>query len=742
MRTLSLLLIAFFVSLGSQKALAAVPNPPTEFNTGYVQISGTELFTVKLMWNGSTSDDTSKKALGYLIYMADTATEDESMFRLIDTVTEPYSGNTFRYMLERLGAGTYTFFIRAYNNYGVSSRTAIKVVKLVVKNTSASLRFITEPGKTVNRGGTYVYESKAVCTDSSKNSHIRYKIISGPDGMTIDSITGRITWTAPNVNKTVTVKILAYLDNDDSIKADQSWTITVGEGNNNNEGEGCALFFGSVKDTSGNEMNGTVKIFRIDSNGRLMDGVYMVNVVNGRWTRRLPAGTYVLRTQGENFEYEYYNDAKEPAQAERFTIECNDTIEVNFEVTPLPKEQKFVFQGRITDSQSNSGLQGTVYFYPIVNGALGTPIVVKTNAEGYYEVALSGRYNYYAKAMSGDDFLPLWFENASSSTTATVLVADGNKNNINFALPHRQSYNNGFSGQLIDSAAHGVPGRVVAFLIATKNNEKYLQTIRSVETDASGNFTINNLTPGDYVLQGVPNSRPFVPGYYRANEYSVFKWANATTLSLDSTTKTNGLAIKLRAGEGRRGIIKLKGRVDGDKQITKGQDNQIQNVNALSGALIVVLDNNNVPVDYAFSGADGSYEVNELALGSNTVIVDRPGYTSSTQNMNFSGSSFVVSNDVKLQALVASVSEEAISNSLISPNPASSSVSLSFESAGGLASISIVNSLGMELSSGTQNLVNGQNTVILDASRLDAGTYFVRISQQQKVSVLKFSVIR
>ncbi len=742
LHTLCLFLVALFLSIGTVKA-DSKPNPPREFSATSEQIFGTTKFNVYLKWYYSAYDDSSKKAVGYHIYMANGQTEDESQFQLVATVVDGDSAGWFYKTIGQLSAGTYTFYIKAYNNSGESNRTGIKVFTLTVKNTETALRFTTTPGKTVNRGGTYHYESHVVCSDSSKNSHIRYKIINGPDGMTIDSITGEITWTAPNTDKVVEVKIMAYLDNDDSVKVYQSWTITVGEGNNNN-GEGCAWFVGNVRDTSNNPMNGTVKIYRVDSTGQLMDGVYTVTLVNGHWSRRVPPGTYVIRTQGEGFEYEWYNNAKEPSQAEHFTVDCNDTNEVNFEVIPAAQEQKYVFAGRVVDSQSGNGVKATVYFYPLVNGALGSPITVQTNADGYYEVKVSSRYSYVAKAAAGDDFVALWFENAASQTTATVLPATANRTGINFSLPRRQNYNNGFAGQLIDSAGNGVRGTVIAYLVKTNNNnEKNIQRMRSVETDSTGHWTMNNMTPGEYVLQGVPAAHPPVAGYYKQNEFAVFKWASSTSLNLDSTTHTTGLVIKLRPAEGRRGIIKLKGRVDGDGGIIDNNGHHIQGPAPLAGALITVLDNSNVPVDFTFSAADGSYELNELALGANTIIIDKPGYFYLSQNLNFNGANnvFTVTNNVVLEALVAGVVEEAANNAVLSPNPTSAAINVRFESAAGLAQVSIVNSLGMEVYRGSQNLVNGQNSIVLGTSELANGSYFVHISLGNSRSTLKFSVV-
>ncbi len=747
-RTLTVMTLALLMLAMNLKADNNTPNAPGDFSATGTQIAGTTLFNVTLMWQGSTTDNQDKKALGYHVYKANKATEDLSQFEMIATVTTPLQGNTYRYIVERLAPGTYTFFIRAFNNNGESDRTTIRTVTLVVNNGGGgdSFHFTTNPVTTVALGGNYRYEARAVHSNSEKNSHIRYKLISGPDGMTIDSITGNISWTAPSTAKTVTVKILAYLDNDDSQKTDQSWTIRVGGDNNGGGGttdRGCAQLHGSVHDTSGNIMNGTVTAYMINSNGQLQNGMFTAKLVNGQFTISVPAGTYVLRTQGEAYQNEWFEHQREPANAQQFTIACGDTVEVNFNVTPLPQEHKFVVSGRLTDASTGQGIAGVVYFYRMVNGMpAGDPIVARTNGDGAYEIQLSDRYSYIAQGLANShDFLPIYFDNVATPTQATVLTLTGNLTNINFALPHKQSYNNSLSGQMVDSAGTGVPGRVTAYLIVSRGNESALERIRTVETDASGNYTISNLIPGSYVILGIPNARPFVPGYFKENDYSVFRWANASQVTVTETSSTGSLIIKLHVGEGRRGIIRIHGHVEHHGGIAKS-NGSIQAVAPVSGALVVVVDNNGKAVDFAFSAPDGSYDISNVALGSNTVISDKPGFVASTQTLTFTSANYNVTNDISMDALVSSVAEELTSDAVLSPNPTGDVLNLRFTAPAVLANISVVNSLGAVMTSFEQQLVAGENILSLNASAYPVGGYVLRINSAQASSSIKFVVSR
>jgi len=346
--------------------------------------------------------------------------------------------------------------------------------------------------------------------------------------------------------------------------------------------------------------------------------------------------------------------------------------------------------------------------------------------------------------MDNSDYLPQYFDGASTPTQATLLTLTANRNDINFSLSQRMQYNNGFSGRMVDSAGNGVAGKVVAYLVITKGNESLKERYRTVETDANGNYTFSSLFPGNYIVFGIPNSKPFIPGYYKENDYAALEWKNATQLTVPETGTLSGTyTIKLRVGEGKKGIIKLGG---GTKELggtpNKG-GNGIQATSPIPGVLVVVLDNNNKVVDYSFSLTNGTYTVNEIGFGTNTIIADHPEFVGTKEVTTFTPQQITVTRDVVLQRSgTTSVTEEAVTNSVLSPNPASNVVSIHFTAHAATARVSVVNALGNELTTTTVQTTDGTNMLNINTTQFASGQYFVRINIGNAISTMPFVVTR
>jgi hypothetical protein len=706
-------------------SVAAKAWAPTEFTVNGAQIQGTTTFKVTLMWIGNQPSDTSIRLQGFRVYRAPGATTNLADFDLIATVTEPLQGNWYRYIIEGMSAGTYSFYVRAFATGDVqSSPSAIKKVVLTLNGGGGdAFRIVTTPGTTVAVGGSYRYEARAEHTDSNARSHIRYRIVSGPSGMSINAETGVITWTAPSSSTVVEVKIAAYLDNDSTKVVYQSWSIKVGDGNSGGKDKPCAVIMGSAADTSGNAVSGYVTAYLVKGGNQGAVQMYKAKIENGRYVLNVMAGTYVLRITGESFNPQWWESGSEYADATQITVGCPDTLERNFRVTPLAAEQKFTFCGKVKDATTNQGIKALVYFY-IKDAGIGDAIIVETDAEGNFcTQKISSRYRYIAMAKAvGDDYEAQYFNGVSSVTQATILTPTANRNDINFSLSKRQVYNNGFSGRMIDSAGNGVVGKVIAFRVVTRGNEQGVEKYKTVETDAQGYYTFTNL------VLGYPNSRPFVPGYYVANNWAALKWGDGTRITVENSVLSSQFNIKLRVGDGKKGIIGIGGRVDGKGGIIYKADGSLQGGSIpLAGALVIALDNMGKVSDYTFSNVDGTYSLTELAAGATVVTADQPGYSYSTQTLNLTTTVVNVNNNIVLNAIVSEVSEEVSSDLVMNPNPAANTSTLHFSAdRANSGVISIYNQLGREVAQYSIEVNQGENVVRLGVADLSQGSYVVR----------------
>lgn len=750
-RLFSFILVAVFAFVAKSFANSLVPPTPTEF--GYiVQATNNEKWNVTLKWMEPGVDNEQRKATGFRIYRSTVKSENMADYTLIATVTTPLQYPTFSYTDANLDRGTYYYFIVAYNSNGDAQRTAIKTVVVPQENNGGDkFRFVTTPPSTVQPGGTYRYEAKAQHPQTS--AVVRYAIVQAPDGATIDPVTGVITWTAPSQTGSYTFKIKAYLENGDEIIY-QSWTVKVkGEGSGGDNKEGCVVVRGTVKDEQGNAVrSGMVAAYILkanDNGSTIYKGLFKAAFQNGEFVLRINEGDYIFRTEGESYYGEWFENASEGAQARKFTVKCGDTVNLNFVVTLLPPETKYTFCGQVKDAGTNQSTFGVVYFYrKAKNGSgdnIGEAIMVKTNDNGEYCIELSDRYNYIAMAKKpeNEDYLAQYFDGVSTPTQATLLVPTANRNDINFSLSMRQQYSNGFSGRLIDSAGNGVVGRAVAYLIKAANGkESQLERYRTVETDANGNYNLQSLVPGDYVVFGIPNARTLVPGYCKLGDFAVINWREATTITLTETSVlTTEYNIKLRAGNGKKGVIRIGGGTK-DGGIIKGSNNS-QGATTVPGVFVVVKDDKNNIVDYTFSAADGSYSIPEVGLGTVTIIADHPAYMASQKSLTLTAAQLNVTQNIALvRNATTDVTEEAVHNATLYPNPAANSLRVSFTGEQATARVSIVNTLGVELSATTVNVSNGVNSIDLNTAELASGNYMVRISIANALSSIPFVVVR
>jgi hypothetical protein len=90
-----------------------------------------------------------------------------------------------------------------------------------------------------------------------------------------------------------------------------------------------------------------------------------------------------------------------------------------------------------------------------------------------------------------------------------------------------------------------------------------------------------------------------------------------------------------------------------------------------------------------------------------------------------------------------SVKEDAVKNSVLSPNPASDLLTLQCESANsGMASITLTDMLGNPAFSTQYMLTQGTNTVQLPVSTISTGAYMLNVRNQAGLSVYPVQIIR
>jgi hypothetical protein len=722
---------------------------------------------VMLGWFGVQGNDVPDS---YNVYQASKETEDITKFTKIGSVVvdpaKPPRENYYTYNVENLAAGTYTFFVRAVWGNEESARTMIKVVTIKDKN-EKKVVFVSVPVKNGSEGKRYTYPVRA---ETNAGTKIRYGIVNGPEGMTIDQETGLIVWENPRAGR-YEIKIKAWVEVGGQIVMVYQYYVLEISGDKPKT-ETCATFKGAVTIEGANATaNGVVTAWRMERIVRTPNGdttttfrpVYTAKIVAGRYELKVPAGTYKLRVEGETFLAEWYDNVVELADAKTVSIACDQFETIDFVVTKRAEPVKVVIAGRVFDAETEAGLKALVVFEvrsrdPLAANALMRRVVAETNAEGYYEVKIQAGIPYIGTATvigrdKQSEYLVEFWNNTNDASQASTITLTANEDGFRFPMDKRPVYQNGFTGTMKNFyTSAGVTGKVVAHQLVSRAKENGDSVIVknkaiTVETDANGNYSFTNLTPGVYIVFGMPGTRPYIPGWMRMGEKAAGSWLNATRVEVGDVMVAVQYDILLDTAKGERG----KGRVRGwvyDKRggiVHKVGEETPQGDAAVVGTLVLARDEQGDVVDFAMSVNEGAYELTELSYGTVTLEADRVDYTPSVQTITVDDQNLdqEVSIGLVMSTTSVDVPVDAVGTRVnLFPNPTAASASLRFVATQGTATIRVVSMTGVTLATQTVDVVAGETTMQLATSQLPAGMVMVHVTNGTTSFALPLQIVR
>lgn len=646
--------------------------------------------------------------------------------------------------------GEYKVLLTAYVP-GTSMKVTQTIVIVVGKGNSggdkSAVKFITKPLENGCLNKEYVYDAEAVSAVASVLP-LSYKLVAGPDGMTIDEKTGLIKWT-PSAQGEFKVSVWAGLGNDAATSATQNFTLKVKE-NCEIPQTPCATIYGQVADEAGAVINsGYVKAVRLDNassgvasfGGKIEQGKYSVGVVEG---------TYALYVTGEEFTGEWYQDAETIDKATPMVISCNKETQANFVVVRREKTINVVIEGSVKNTNGEAVYAMVEFIVKDKNGAdvkeYSGRYIAKTDDKGNFRIEIPKNLIVIAHAIAKgtDKYLDQYYKDVTNPEEATRLTLSASQV-VDFVLTERPVYQNGFSGRVRDTANAGIVSRVIAYrYVASNGKEPSKYEARTVETTATGEFTFTNITPGDYILFAIPKEKSvYAPGYYKVGDVSVGKWQDATIVPVANEVLTQQFEIILRAGNGKKGGAHLGGKVIGKiGGIAKGES--VAAEAPLAGAMMIAVDANGSITDYLFSDDQGAFDFTELVQGQYTLLADKPGFaaTSAAFTVDYTTRASVQTSVVMVQQQGASSVDEgtveASTSVALFPNPATDNVTISFVSNPNTATVSIVSALGAEVArfSTTTNILS------FDSSNLPAGMYLVRIQAGTITRTASLHIVR
>ncbi len=262
----------------------------------------------------------------------------------------------------------------------------------------------------------------------------------------------------------------------------------------------------------------------------------------------------------------------------------------------------------------------------------------------------------------------------------------------------------------------------------------------------TGELEFNNVEAGEYLIKvalslnsmGYENNLPT----YFGNE---LWWNEATTLNVVANSSYS-IEIEMVEGNNPGGPGFIGGLVSEGANLTGGDDSRGDG-DPLENVSMILLDENDNPIGYAFTNVDGEYEFGDLAWGTYKVFIEIPGIeqvmylvTISPENPSIENLDFLVDDDSAATVSIKDLLEE---NSVeVYPNPASDKLYLQLlakEQSDVIFSLMSID--GKTIMAESIELQPGIYNHSFDVKKLPAGLYFVIIIDG-KETISKKVIIR
>ena len=501
-----------------------------------------------------------------------------------------------------------------------------------------TITFITQPYDPATAtaasgvsGQAYSYDAEAT---ASVSGGIKYSLRYGPNGMTVNQGTGRVSWT-PSQPGTYLAEIRAELANTPSVSVNQSWAILV------TECDGDAIIQGRVEDQNGSPIaSGTITAQIVGTTRSPLTKV-TGDIVNGQYSLVVDQATYVLRVEGDGIVSTWYGDVLNFADAAKITTACQSTTSADIQVFAKPSYElgDLRISGRVVRSNDDLPMNNAMYrFFSIPRWQLETSEEqwrLKLKLAGgsftvYEQVQSDGTFNVNGVLYNGNElaYFPVayWPDPdpvytlyrqypgfTSNPIEAVPLIGDGDTliSNVNYYFEVPDT--NGRPCLLnLHEDNSDIAGRpiVVAYAVRQTPHGLHIDPTKSAVTTNSFNL----LPAGDYVLFAIPWDTNYVPGFYRKDDTAALSIDMATVISTDTLNPSINVQIntqlhilRLRRKSEVPGTSDIRGRVNGISNRVEKNGHTTQAISSLMGAFIYALDSTGQVAAYTVTNEDGSY---------------------------------------------------------------------------------------------------------------------------------------
>lgn len=578
-----------------------------------------------------------------------------------------------------------------------------------------------------------------------------------PEGAEFDPETMLLTWT-PTEGGMYKFMLVAYAKGPKGEKLNSTfaWHIEV------KKCKETASLSGTVTDANGIlNIYGTATLFSAegsDENNSKFRKVYDTRITDGKYEfTGIDAGKYYLQINalsGNTQKYPpmWYKNALNFMDATPIEIDCGDAIKgIDFLLELIKEPENFKISGKVTDAETSEPLRWVhIQFIGLDNLNRQYKAEAISDQFGDYWVKLpEAEYIAVATAIGRNSiagkYFPQYYKLAKGIQDATIIELKQNLSGIDFALDKIPDYENSISGKVINVDGVELPDIVLsAYCIEPDGkNDKFRFHSQSAVTDENGNFKIENLIPGTYVLYAAVRDKVHMPGFYVEGEVVSPSWKDATELGIEESGSFGPYTLTLPLFEKVYGEGKIRGVVRERKGSTKIGGDEVQSKDGLNGANVYIFDETGNPVKSTATHTDGSFELDMLPLGTYTVILDKVGFYPHTYTISLNQERNDFNDEVEMSPISTTSIKtiyEIVNN--VFPNPVSDLLNISFEGDGTTANIRITNINGEIMFQEQKMSVSGSNNLSYPATHFPAGTYFLTIEINDKATVTPIVIIK
>jgi protocatechuate 3,4-dioxygenase beta subunit len=354
-----------------------------------------------------------------------------------------------------------------------------------------------------------------------------------------------------------------------------------------------------VRDSDGTGIQNALMAVQDDENN--LYSVAQTDSAGYYTAKGIPTGYYYVQVLlVADYRPEYYNNSVSRKTATTVpVIQGSTTPDINFSLIAVTAPAKGSISGQVT-RVSDGAVQPNVSVraYPVNSTSSYTS--ASTDSSGNYSITGLAPGDYYVTTYCNPFYThgDMYYSGAISrgSATQVTISAGANSPNINFSL----SPGGQISGRIIRNSDGA--GIYSATINVYDTNGFF---VKSVTANASGNYTIPGLVPGDYF---VATNR--LNGYIDEFYNDVLSLGAATAVTVTAGTTSSGIDLALDSG------FTISGNV-----------NRKHDGTAIAGVQVNVYNSSRALVASTNTDSSGAYYIEGFAPGDYYVqVTNAPGY--------------------------------------------------------------------------------------------------------------------